>query len=343
MLRDETIRTLTGDLSGHRAVLAWTQLGDPCTRPRSITVLKEPLSDRERKPAVYRLDGAGPSGEGVIAKRDFSSLAATERTVYERILPHIPVPGLGYYGSIDEQEGEFSWVFVQDAGQHAYMRHDPVHRAAAATWLGTVHVAAQRIEAAQGLPRRGLAYYQDNLHTACGLIRAYLDRARGPLPEREALQNILAYAGHLELSWGRLQHLCDALPTTLVHGDFVTQNIRLRVDPDGTAVLPFDWGWSGWGTPIVDLAQSVPGSTHAANPDLATYWKVVRRNWPGLQLRTLEQSAQAGTVLRLLNAIYWAALDLPYEWVEYPVSCLVIYEARLAEAIRALGTEPQEQ
>jgi hypothetical protein len=338
-----TTNILTGDLSGHPAVVAWAQLTHPCAMPRSVTILKEPSSDRKRKPAVYRLDGVGPSGEGVIAKREFCSLATTERTVYERILPHIPVPGLDYYGSIGEQRNEFSWIFVQDAGQHTYIRHDAVHRVAAATWLGTIHTAGQRIEAAQGLPHRELPYYQDNLHTACDLICAYLDRARDPSPEGEALQSILTYAGHLECIWGQLQHLCDALPMTLVHGDFVTQNIRMRVDDHRTAVLPFDWGWSGWGTPVIDLAQSRPGSTHAANPDLAAYWKVVQRDWPGLQFSTLRRLAQVGTVLRLVNAIYWAALELPYEWVEHPLCCLVLYEARLAEAIQALDTELRKQ
>jgi aminoglycoside phosphotransferase (APT) family kinase protein len=219
------------------------------------------------------------------------------------------------------------------------MLDDEQHRAAAATWLGTVHVFARRIEAAQGLPDRGLACYLDNLQTARELIRGRLDHARRAPAGTEALQSILAYADHLERCWGRLERLCDTLPMTLVHGDFAAKNIRLRVNHDGFTILPFDWEWSGWGTPVVDLAQSSLGSTpFSADPDLVTYWTVVHGELPRLQAQTVERLAQAGTVLRLLNAIYWAALGLSHGWVQRLVRNLTIYEARLADAVRVLNS-----
>jgi hypothetical protein len=57
----------------------------------------------------------------------------------------------------------------------------------------------------------------------------------------------------------------------------------------------------------------------------------------------LERLAKAGLLLHLLNALYWAALDLPYEWIEHRLCCLVIYEARLREALRILETELQRE
>ncbi len=339
MPRYETHRVLTGDLSNHPAVVAWGQLRNERTKPESVVVLKERRKQKESKPAVYRLDGIGPSGDGVIAKRCPCALAATERTIYEQVLPCIPVPSLDYYGSIDEQQGKFSWIFLQDAGKDVYVQHDAQHRSAAATWLGTVHVFARHIEAAQALPDRGLAYYQNNLRTARALIRDYLDHTRDEADETAALQSILAHADRLEFHWDRLERLCDALPMTLVHGDLVAKNIRLRVNHDGIAILPFDWAYSGWGTPVVDLAQSSFGSTRfSADPDLVTYCTVVHGELPRLQAQTVDRLAQAGTVLRLLNAIYWAALGLSHGWVQRLIRNLTIYEAGLADAVRVLNS-----
>lgn len=339
MPRYETSKVLRDNLSSHPAVEAWGRFSNERTKPESVVVLKERQRGREGKSAVYRLNGVGPSGEGVIAKRCLRSSAAIERTVHEQVLPCIPVPSLGYYGAIDERQSEFSWVFLQDAGNRIYVQHNAAHRTAAARWLGTVHVCARHIEAAQALPDRGLAYYQDNLRTARTLIRDHLDHANDKVAEKEVLQSLLARADHLELYWDRLERLCDALPMTLVHGDFVGKNIRLRVNHNGTTVLPFDWEWSGWGTPIVDLAQSSLGSTpFSADPDLITYWTVVHGELPHLQAQTVERLAQAGTVLRLLNAIYWAVLSLSHGWVQRLVRNLVIYEAGLADAVQVLNS-----
>lgn len=340
MPRYETSKVLTDNLSNHPAVMAWTQLRNERSKPESINIFKERLWDKKGKPAVYRLDGVGPSGDGVIAKRCLRASAAIERTIYEQVLPYVPVPSLDYYGSIDEEQGEFSWIFLQDAGKQAFLPHNEQHRAAAAIWLGIVHASTQRLVAASSLPDRGLGHYQEHLRRARKLIRRFLDQASCTAAETEALKNVFTHFEHLELHWRRLQSLCETMPKTLVHGDFSAKNIRLLMKHNGFIILPFDWEMSGWGTPVVDLAQSPPGSTRlSANPDLTTYWAVVRDYWPSVQAETLGRLALVGTVLRLLNAIYWAALGLSHEWVERSVRYLTFFEAGLADTVRALKSE----
>ena len=117
MPRVETGKALTGNLSSHPAVVAWNQLRNERAKPASVTVLKERHRGKQRKPTVYRLDGVGPSGDDVIAKRYWRAAAARERTIYEQVLPNVPVPSLDYCGSMDEQQSEFSWIFLQDAGE----------------------------------------------------------------------------------------------------------------------------------------------------------------------------------------------------------------------------------
>ena len=340
MPRYETAKVLTDDLSSHPAVLAWAQLRNESCEPESVTVLKERRKGKKGRSAVYRLDGVGPSGDGVIAKRCLRASAAIERTIYEQVLPHVPVPSLDYYGSIGEQQGEFSWIFLQDAGKQAFVPHNERHRAAAAIWLGIVHVSTQRMVTVQSLPNRELGHYQEHLRTARKLILRRLDNATCATDETETLKNILTHSEHLELHWSRLENLCETMPITFVHGDFVARNIRLRMNHNDCIILPFDWESSGWGTPVIDLAQSSLGSTpFSADPDLTAYWTVVRDYWPSVQAQTLGRLALVGSVLRLLNAIYWAALGLSCEWVERSLRNLTIYEARLADAVRALNSE----
>ncbi len=340
MRKYETGTVLTDNLSNHPAVMAWNQLRDERSRPAAVHVLKERRKGKKRKPAVYRLDGVGPSGDGVIAKRSWRASAAIERTIYEQVLPNVPLPSLDYYGSSDEQQGEYSWIFLQDAGEQAFLPHDEQHRAAAANWLGIVHVSTQRMAAVPNLPNRGLCHYQEHLGTACKLLVRFLDNATCAADETKALNNILTHCEHLELHWSRLQMLCETMPMTLVHGDFVAKNIRLGMNDNGLIILPFDWEMSGWGTLAVDLAQSSLGlARFSARPDLTTYWTVVREYWPSFQAQNLERLALVGTVLRLLKAIYWAALGLSHEWAERSVRNLTVYEAALADAVRALHSE----
>ncbi len=340
MRKYETGMVLTDNVSKHPAVRAWSLLrNEPC-EPESVIVLKERRKGKVGKSTVYRLDGVGPSGDGVIAKRCLRASAAIERTIYEEVLPCLTVPSLDYYGSIDEQEDEFCWIFLQDAGKQAYLPHNEQHRAAAAIWLGIVHVSTQRLVAVSCLPDHGLGHYRQHLQRAREMIRRFLNKASCTASETEALKNILTHFEYLELRWRRLQSLCETMPNALVHGDFVARNICLRMNHDGIIILPFDWEMSGWGTPVVDLAQSPPGlKRFSANPDLTTYWTVVRDYWPNLQAQTLGRLGLVGTVLRLLNAIYWAAFGLSYEWVERSVRYLTIFEAGLADAVRALNSE----
>ena len=336
MPKYETGRFLTGDLSGHPAVAAWVRLRQARSRPASVAVLKERHDGKEARSAVYRLAGVGLAETDVIAKRCLRPLAALETTIYEEVLPSVPVPILAYYGTLDEPGSEFSWIFVQDAGQQALLPHSARHRAAAATWLGIVHVSTQRLPPIPGLPHRDLASYREHLETARQLILGYLDRAPGAVAETEALVNLLRLAERLEREWSRLRALCDAIPATFVHGDFVARNIRLRANGDQLIVLPFDWEWSGWGTPAIDLAQSALGSTrNCADPDLTTYWMVVGDHWPGIEAHTVRRLAVAGTLLRLLNAVYWAALGLSYEWMARSVRNLTVYEGGMARALQA--------
>src|SRR5262249_42540705 len=73
----------------HPAAQAWKRLFTKGIESSSIEILRE-----GRKACIYRLHGAGPSGESVIAKRCRSGSADVEKTIYEEILPYLPISTL---------------------------------------------------------------------------------------------------------------------------------------------------------------------------------------------------------------------------------------------------------
>ena len=99
---------LWGKLDWHPAVHAWIAFADGAGMPDKIEVLRD-----GKQSATYRLVGAGPNGESVIAQREQAAWAVG-RMLYERVLRHLPLTTPRYYGSRQESR-ECVWLFFQDA------------------------------------------------------------------------------------------------------------------------------------------------------------------------------------------------------------------------------------
>ena len=124
---------------------------------------------------------------------------------------------------------------------------------------------------------------------------------------------------------------------TLVHGDFVAKNLRLRAEAASPALLVFDWEMGGWGTRASDLAH-IPERT--ASPDLEAYSSALQAQNPRARLRDVERLAACGTLLRLLEEIVWEAesmADNSLRVLLKPVTTIKEYEPQLTAAIRRLG------
>src|SRR5438876_9378427 len=121
----------------HPAEHAWLQLY-PHAEPHRITALKV----RRRKGTIYRLEGAGPAGAAVIAKRSGRAPAVIERTVYEEILPGLTVPSLRYYGFLEDSDAEHCWHFLEAASGAEYLGVLAGDRGHAARRLGRLHPLA---------------------------------------------------------------------------------------------------------------------------------------------------------------------------------------------------------
>ena len=76
---------------------AWSEVLPGSVEPGRI----ERLWRDGSKTQVYRISGAGRGGSAVIAKLCPPPLAATERTVYEQVLPRLSLTSPYYYGAVE--------------------------------------------------------------------------------------------------------------------------------------------------------------------------------------------------------------------------------------------------
>jgi energy-coupling factor transporter ATP-binding protein EcfA2 len=326
-------RTGQPNLMSHPAVQAWRQL-----YPRSEPDRIAPLRVSARKPTVYRLEGAGPAGVSVIAKRSRTADAQIERTVYEEILPTLNVPSLHYYGFLEGPDGTFCWSFLEEACGARYSTLLGANREHAARWLGMLHTSAAESAAAARLPDAGPNRYREFLRAAREAIPRQFGNPVLTADDVEFLENVLTGVAELEARWSDIEELCAGAPRTLVHGDFNGKNIRLGSAGGGTTCLVFDWEDVGWGIPAVDLAQqAVPASNLSASPDLPTYLSTVHERWPHMSSEAWWRLAYCGSVFRTLAALYWEAPGLGTEWASTNVANIRLYESELANALSRIG------
>lgn len=331
MTEHATDETAQVDPLEHPAVRAWSQLRPARVEPREVSLLR-----RKRKSAVYRLAGVGPGACDVAAKRCRRAAAWIERTVYAEILPHLSLPTLGYYGSVEEPGGEWCWLFLEPLSGEKYSPPLEEHRRLAGRWLGLLHTSAERLAGVVRLPDRGPGHYRERLPSVRDALLRHLARPGLQADHVAVLKAVVAQCEALAARWGRVEELCEGMPRTLVHGDFIKRNLRVRPGPTGSALVAFDWETAGWGVPAVDLTPP----PFSGNPDLAAYWAVVREHWPRLDLPAVRRWADLAALFRCLTAIDWETLKLPDDPTRKPtVGRLGLYHDTLAQAVRASGWE----
>ena len=323
MSRKPPKAVLWGRLSWHAAARAWTTFAVSAAQPESIEVLRN-----GKKSATYRLVGAGPDGESIIAQRPPMARAVIERAVYERILPRLRVTAPRYYGCSEEGR-DFAWLFFEDVGDERITKTDPAHLALAARWAGSVHTGAATIAAARDLPNGGPPRYLDHLRTGRHTIRVNLANPALAPADVALLERLVIDLDTLERRWAGIEAACTGIPPTLTHGDIKRKNIYVRTGASGPALFLIDWETAGWGVPAADLPLL----------DLTTYWSVVQLRWPDVRLEDVQRLAVVGRIFWQLAGMRWVSPELAYDRALYltrPISWLRVFHERLAAAVREL-------
>ncbi len=237
----------------HPALRAWLELRAGGVEPERAairTVRCKPKS------TVYQLVGVGPGGSAVIAKHCLRATARIEHAVYVEVLQRLPLTALRCYGLVEEGNGPWCWLFLEDAGEERYSPECADQRALAGRWLGTLHTSAAHVGATVRLPDRGPGYYLEHLRSARDTVRRNGTNPELATEDREVLARVLSSCDLLEARWGEVQRSCEDMPRTLVHGDCVVKNVRVRSSPAGLALRGLLVGRTG-----VLAAPEGPGPT----------------------------------------------------------------------------------
>ena len=333
MPRQKTVRIRQTDLLDHPAVNAWDKLWPARVKPEGIEVLKQ-----KKKGAVYRLAGVGPGNSAIIAKRARQEKAVIECTIYEKVLPYLPMSTLHYYGSIEEHDGRFWWLFLEDAGDQQYSPSVREHRAIAAQWFGVMHTSAKHVDLKTHLPCRGPNLYLIYLDSICELVPQILASPALSTDDLVVMASILSMCEFLQAHWSQIESFCERIPRTFIHDDCLAKNVHVRTTRDGLTIAPFDWGGAGWGLPATDLGQlRLPyRGQPPENPDFVTYLSCVRDMWPSFDVQTIRQLANLGQMFWSIKVIRRTLPEFDYDWVqiEHVMYNLKIYETTLADSIR---------
>ena len=98
-----------GNVAWHPAAEAWRKAAPSAPTPDTVEVLR-----RRNGTGVYRLSGEGAHG-AIIARRARLPWARVVRTMYERVLPHLPIAAARFRAFREERPG-FAWVFLEEVG-----------------------------------------------------------------------------------------------------------------------------------------------------------------------------------------------------------------------------------
>ena len=329
MPKGDIVRIAHSDLLEHPATQAWHQLHISNAKPERIEILKRRPKDQRKdfEKLVCRLAGVGPDGSAVIGKRCKRTSAMVERIIYEEFLPYLPVPSLKYFGMVEETNGKFCWLFLEDAGGELNSAQLAEHRILIAQWLGQMHASSTQITAASGLPDKGPNYYLRRLKSSREAVQRHVANHTLQDDDLITLETIVRHCDLLELHWDQVEALCEGIPWTLVHGDFAGKNFGVRISQPGIAVLPFDWAEAGWGAPAVDIRKA----------DTSAYLSAVRNYWPWLDIQTIRQMVLAGRIFRCIDSIHWEQSSLKYVWLSTPMHNMRSYESKLVDVISATG------
>jgi ATP-binding cassette subfamily B protein len=321
--RDSIIGVARPEPAEHPAVGAWQRLRPAPLDLRGIVVLKP----EKKRSAVYRLEGAGPEGSGVIAKRGQAKRLWKEQMIYRELLSQLPFRTLRCYGCVADPDPRFAWLFLEDAGDKRFSADNSEHRALAARWLAALHQSSRQIGTLQeSLPAFGPAYYRDIVFLAGDTIHRALSNPALSAADVATLRSILSHCDTVERRWREMEEVFARMPQTIIHGDFSAKNVRMGVGEDGLELLPLDWDTAGWGVPASDLSQA----------DVTAYWSAIRDHGLGLSLDELTRIANVGRLFWALEPITGEGESLASSWVDNVMRKMRAYHSQLTEALTSL-------
>jgi phosphotransferase family enzyme len=338
------LETCPGNDLDQVASAAWLTLGLTSQQPERVQLLS-----LKNKSSVHRLVYRNRSS--IIAKRCQHWGLRVERTIYERVLFQLSIKSPAYLGCLEEENGDYYWLFLEESRGIAFDASTIEHQLLAANWLAQLHGATAKPSiqrrlprqgaehfvskpngAANQLPDRGTNYYRTALEKS---ICAILPSAINPqysVEQRKLLKTILKLLDAAEKYWPQLERTCNLAPRVISHGDFVAKNLRVQFTPNAS-LIAFDWESAGWASPAMDFSLL----EYAEDTAIGTYCRNFGDGWPGIEPATVRCLINAGVICRTIASIYWQCecLEDPTTWHD-----LETYATKLPPALRQLLQPP---
>jgi hypothetical protein len=304
------------------ALTLWEQVSHGGRTPSQVSILKAP----HRKSGVYRLEGADPSGAAVIAKRARRSTIEVERRVYQEVLSVLPVRSLRLYGSADDEDLKYGWLFLEDAGDLEWSAESPEHRHLATRWLAQVHLGAEILVDKVSLAFPGVNYYRDLACFAKRTLLASLSNPALPAQSCKLLERVAVDCSAFEAQWDVVERILTRIPSTLTMPGFGGKNARVRNLGSGLELLAYDFENAFFGSPAIELRDV----------ETAVYWQMAGRSW-GVDIDYLLLLATLGGALHGMKSIPGEAESLSSAWPERSVRRIRYYSTRIGQSLDAMG------
>jgi len=269
----------------------------------------EMLQDAE-KSSVHRLSWWGPQPRTCVVKQYRTAVGGYERDFYRHLAHRLSVPTLHCYGSVEAEDGLVR-LALEDDGDRAPSFESPGSRALLTEWAAALHMGGTSIAAAS-LPDAGPDRYARRLADTTARLVSRLEIDELDEKDRAILERCLDRCRQVSSVWPDLEQVCRRFPPTLVHGDLVEENLRLRATPAGPVLIALDWEKVGWGAPAVDLVR--------VDPDL--YWSRAQR-WLGGTRAEFDQLVRAGLIFRVIA----------HRWAEKSIRKVQHAESRLSRLL----------
>ena len=261
---------------------------------------------QKRKSSVFRLQVDGWSRDTVIAKLcsgSYGTAADIEGRIYREVLPAAGLPSVELFGRVPEPDGPSVWLFMEDLGEALFASSTPEGRRLLARWLATLHQWKSTAHAIADLPDRGPAGYLEHLHAARRRICDNLHQPWIDDVHRATLTRLVRLLDRLESNWPRVEAICGLCPRTIVHGDLVMKNVRLRSRGGADELVEF-------------------------------YVSSMRSAWPDMSVAFANALAAVGRIFRSLAVLDWKTWDLENDWCA--AEAFDSFEGRFDAAVRSV-------
>lgn len=228
------------------------------------------FDDGTSLPVIFKdLNRRSLTPEACAAKPAFLYNPEREIVVYGRVLPEVAPTAPRCYASVAETTTGRYWLFLEKVrGVELYQVGERRTWEDVARWLAGMHArAAERTWPASLTPH--LIRYDR------GLYRTWLERALSHGPIRSAWSpRTQSTLERLASRFEMVSHWFDAVPHTLIHGEFYASNVLVQWDQGGQRVCPVDWEMTGVGPCLLDLAALTAGWPDEDRSAIAlAYWE----------------------------------------------------------------------